>query len=257
MIFSQRAECLSGNTGGRLHTRTHQGNLGNVFVHQSGGTELLNQGINGFQCLLFLRTREGEGNVRLAIVCGVLDDHVNRNIVARKDREQLSCHTNFIGKATKRDLHFGRIVCNAGNYCLFHGRNNLLDKRSLCIRESRAGMDYNMVFTSEFNCARLQNASTTAGKLKHIVVRNTVELLSAWAYTRVGRVNAFYVGIDLAHIGTNATRKGNCRGVRTATTKRGDVAIGGNALEAGNDHDCARIKSTANSVGINVFDFCT
>ncbi len=115
-------------------------------------------------------------------------------------------------------------------------------------------MDNNLVLAGELDGARLKHAGTAAGKLEHVVVRDAVELLGAGGHTRVGRVDALYVGIDLAHIGTDAAGKGHSRGVGAATAQRGDVAIRGNALETRDHHDSAGIKGLADAIGVDVFD---
>ncbi len=120
VVFGQGGKRLCRNAGGGLHAGANQGNLRDVVVGKDGGAVLGYQGIHRFESLFLLTAGERERDVRLAVAGGVLDDHVHGNVVAGKDAEQLGSHANLVGKATQRDLHLGRVVCDTGNDCLFH-----------------------------------------------------------------------------------------------------------------------------------------
>ena len=64
-----------------------------------------------------------------------------------------------------------------------------------------------------------------------------MELAGLRNHPRVGRVDAFDVGVDLADL--RSERRGECDGgrVRTAAAEGRDVLIGGHSLKAGDEHD--------------------
>ena len=60
---------------------------------------------------------------------------------------------------------------------------------------------------------------------------------------RVGGVYAIDVGINLADVGFNRSSDGDGGEIGTATTEGGDLAIGGDALESGDDDDFTFIEA--------------
>ena len=112
-------------------------------------------------------------------------------------------------------------------------------------------MDDHVVLASELDGAHLQDAGAGAGKLQHVVVVDDVELLRARADARVGGVDAVHVGVDLAHVGVQAVRHGHSRGVGAAAAERGYVAIGVDALEAGDDGDGAALERIAHALAVH------
>ena len=115
-------------------------------------------------------------------------------------------------------------------------------------------MNDHLVLARELHGAHLQHAGTGAGQLKHVVVGDDVELLGARAHARVGRVHAVHVGVDLAHVGVQAVRHRHRRGVGAAATKRGDVAVGVDALEPGHYRDNAPVQSLHDALVVHLHD---
>ena len=88
---------------------------------------------------------------------------------------------------------------------------------------------------------RPQREHTAAGgsHLEHLVERDVRELARRRDDARVGGVDAFDVGVDLAHVGAERGGERDRGGIRPAPTRRGDVAGRRHTLEAGDDRDPA------------------
>ena len=74
-----------------------------------------------------------------------------------------------------------------------------------------------------------------------------VQLARVGDDARVGRVHALDVGVDLAHVGAERGRERDRGRVGAAAAERRDVVVGGDALEAGDDHDLAGLERLAHA----------
>ena len=93
----------------------------------------------------------------------------------------------------------------------------------------------------------MHHAGTQAGQFEHLVIAQLVQSLGTFHQSRIGRVDAIHVGVDLAACGTEHGGQGHGGGIAAATTERGNVLVLVNPLEAGSDHDIAVIQQLFNT----------
>ena len=252
VVLAEGLERLGGDAGAGLHARAHDADLGDVLVdHVFARVDVGKDALHRLAGALLVGARAGEADVGDAVLGHVLDDHVHAHLVARQGAEQLGGDAGHVGHAADGDLHFRRVVCDAGDDGFLHHVGFLLDIGALGVGERRAGMDDHVVLAGELDGAHLQDAGAGAGELQHVLVVDDVELLRARADARVGGVDAVHVGVDLAHVGVQAVRHSDRRGVGAAATERGDIAVGVNALEAGNDGDGAALERIAHALAVH------
>ena len=115
-------------------------------------------------------------------------------------------------------------------------------------------MDDDVECARELDGAHLQHAGAGAGKLQHVLIGDLVELLGARADARIGGVDAVDVGVDLAHVGSDAPGHRDRRGVGAAAAERGDVAGGVDALEAGDHGDVAAREGVHDALVVDLHD---
>ena len=106
----------------------------------------------------------------------------------------------------------------------------------------------------ELDRPQREHAAAGRGHLEHLVERDARELPRARDDARVGGVDAFDVGVDLAHVGAERGRQRDRGGVGAAAAERGDVLARRHALEAGDDRDLARRERLADAVGPDLDD---
>ncbi len=100
-------------------------------------------------------------------------------------------------------------------------------------------MKLDPALASVLHGAQLQDACAGPRHLQHLLVGDRVKLARRGHDPRVGRVDARDVGVDLADLGPQRGRQGHGRRVGAASTERGDIVRGGDALEPGHDHHVA------------------
>ena len=91
----------------------------------------------------------------------------------------------------------------------------------------------------ELDRAHLQHARPARRHLEHLLVGDAVDLARVGHDARIGGEDAVDVGVDLADVGADAGGDRDGGGVRAAAAERGDLAVGRDALEAGDDDDLA------------------
>ena len=91
-------------------------------------------------------------------------------------------------------------------------------------------------------------------QLQHLLVGDEVQLAGLGHDARVGGVDAVHVGVDLADLGAQGGRQSHRGGVGAAAAQRGHVLVGGDALEAGDQHDLVLVEGLADAVGPDVED---
>ena len=115
-------------------------------------------------------------------------------------------------------------------------------------------MDIDIVFLGKLHGANLQNLCSEAGQFQHFVVGNLFDLPGIGANIRIGRIDSVHIGEDFADIGLQTGSKGNCRCIRTAATKRGDISILVNPLESRHYEDGAVLQICSHLPVVNAFN---
>ena len=100
----------------------------------------------------------------------------------------------------------------------------------------------------------MQHLCTQRCQLQHLIIGDGVQLLGILYDTRIGSVNAVYVGVNLAEIRAERCCNGNCGGVRAAAAERSHVAHLVNALETCNNNDAAVIQLCLEALACDTLD---
>ena len=88
---------------------------------------------------------------------------------------------------------------------------------------------------SVFHAAQRQHLGTAGGHFQNGFVADGRNATSGGHDARVGGEDAVHVGVNLANVGTKGHGERHGGGVGTATAERGGIALGVDALEAGDD----------------------
>ncbi len=142
--------------------------------------------------------------------------------------------------AAHGDLGLVPRIGDAGHDFLFHdlvlvhhqGATRAFLRRVL---ERGQHLDPHVLLHRQFHAARLQHAGADRGELQHLLVGDLIQLAGPGNDSRVGRVDAVDVGVDVAAVGLQRRRQRHRRGVGPAAAQRGDPVVRADALEAGHD----------------------
>ena len=86
-------------------------------------------------------------------------------------------------------------------------------------------MDGYIIFLAELDGTRVHYPRAQRGQFQHLVVTYPVHLMSLRYDPRVGGIDAIDIGINLAHLRSHRRSQGHSRGIRTAATEGGNVAV--------------------------------
>ena len=103
-------------------------------------------------------------------------------------------------------------------------------------------------FLGKLDRAALHYLAAAAGHFEHLIVADLGDLGGDLHDAWVAGVDTIHVGKNLAQVGFHSGSHGDGGEVAAATAQRGDVAIGGLALEACDDHYMAIIKHLMHGV---------
>ncbi len=184
----------------------------------------------------------------------VLDDHVDIDSGVRERPEHAPRYARLVGNAEDGHLGLPGVVCDAGHDCLFEHVFLLDDPRALFGGEGGADVELDPVVASVLDGAQHQHACSGGGQLEHLLVRDRVELANARDDPRVGGEDALDVGIDLAHVCVERGCERDGRGIGAAAAERRHVAVGGDALEAGDDRDLASLERLVHAAAPHLDD---
>ena len=107
-------------------------------------------------------------------------------------------------------------------------------------------------YSTERSCSTPRPGSR---HLEHLLEGDPRQLAGLGDDPRVGAVDAGDVGVDLADAGAKRRGEGDGGGVGAAAAERGDVAaVGGDALEAGDEDDPVLLQRLGDAVGADVDD---
>ena len=81
-----------------------------------------------------------------------------------------------------------------------------------------------MILTCKFDGADLQNLGAETGQFQHLFKGDALKQARVFHYPRIGSVNSFHIGINLALICFQSRRQGNGRGIRSSPAKGSNAA---------------------------------
>ena len=190
----------------------------------------------------------------MAVFGDVLDDHVDGDVGVCKRAEDSRRDALGVGHVADGELCFRGIVGNAGDQCFLHVGLVLLHEGARLVVERGAAVDSDSVLAGELDAALVQDTCAGSCHLEHLLVGDDVDLLGLGGNAGVGTVNAVDIGVDLANVGMDARGDGHGCGVRAASAERGDVAVGIDALEAGDDDDLVLLEGLLDALGVDLAD---
>jgi len=103
-------------------------------------------------------------------------------------------------------------------------------------------MYVHVIFFSKFHRTDLQHLGTKTGQFEHLVIRNFFNFACFLTDVGVSSVDTVNVGVDLTDISLERSSNGNGRGIGTAPTKRGYIAISINPLKTGQNNNGSLFK---------------
>ncbi len=191
---------------------------------------------------------DGEADVGGVVVHHVLDDVVDDDVGRGDVAEDLGGDAGPIGHVLDGDA----------DQVLLQGRaryDDVFHVRSLRDDPGAFGLSFwllrtckrHVVLLGKLHRPRLQHRCAQAGQLEHFVVADAVDLARVFHDPRVGGVDAVDVGVVLADVGLEHRAEGDQRRIAAAAAQRGEIALGRDALEAGDDDDLARRRAARRS----------
>ncbi len=165
----------------------------------------------------------------------VLDDHVDVDARFSKRPEDRGGDARPVRHLEQRDLGLVARIGDAADDLLFHDFLLAADERAGRIFQTGQHLQPHPVLHRELDRARLKHLGAERGELKHLLVRDLVDLPRAPLDPRVRGVDAVHVGVDVAALGLERRGEGHGRGVRAAAAERRDAPVGAEPLEARDD----------------------
>ena len=194
-----------------------------------------------------------EAQVGAPVVRDVLHDHVDVDPLGGHGLEDRGGDPGAVGHLVEGDLGLLDVQRDpADQGALEHGvlllRGGVVgavgtvDPRSRLLAEGVPNVDADTVPSSVLHTPELEDPRARGGELEHLLVGDPVDLAGVGVGPRVGREDAVDIGVDLADVRPEGGRHGDRGGVRATAAERRDVVLGRQALEAGEDHDVARVE---------------
>src|SRR5207249_81724 len=213
--------------------------------------------VDGLQNLRGLRGFVGgdrEADVGEPFFTDVLDDHVDVDVAVGDRLENLGGDAGLVGHAGDGDFGLVFVHRDAADDDVFHFLSFFFHDSPRIVVETAADFKHDAELFGELDRAGLHDLRAERGQLEHLVVGNFVELAGVGHETRVGRVDAVHVGVNLADIGFHGGGNGDGAEVAAAPAQGRDVAFGRDALKPGNDDGVARVEQLVDFLGCDVGD---
>ena len=183
--------------------------------------------------------RGGDGEGHLA--WRPLRDHVVIDPRPGERAEDRRRRAGRLGQAAEGQARLVLVVGDAGDQLAFHGiflqRVLAHDQGAGPILERGEHLQRQIVAHREADRAGLQHLGADRSELEHFLIGDDRQLARARHDPGIGGVDAVDVGVDVAAVGVHRRGDGDGRRVGAAPAQRGEAAVGGDALEAGNDRD--------------------
>ena len=266
--FGEGLEHRRGDPGVAFHSDADDTDLGDMRVRDDPEeADLALLGLEHRQAARQIGARHGKRDVGLAFVLGdVLDDHVDVDAGGRQWPEDVCDRARPIGYPGQRDLGFVLVVRDAGDQLAFHivsfhfcvaddhRSGNAVGRGCVVVDERGQHLNAHAFLHRQPDRPRLKHFGSDAGELEHFFVSDGLELARLGDDPWVGGIDPVDIGIDIAAIGLDGGGDGDGGSVRAATTQRGQAAIVGQALKAGDDRDLATGHRGDQRLGGNVVD---
>ena len=255
---AERGEDLGRDAGVRLHARADDGHLAHRRVVVDGADAHL--AATGSSASRATRT-SARGTVNDMSAAAPSDSGSFWMIMSTLTLASASAvkmrpgDAGMVGHAEQRDARLVGGVRHGGDQGAFHRLLFSDHEGPGRLGERRAAVDAHAVRARVLDGAQLQHAGAGGGHLEHLLEGDD---RAACAHSRrcADRPSSTpgHVRVDLAHVRLHGGGEGDRRGVRPAAAQRRDVARGGDALEAGHEHDQVLLERLADAVGAHVED---
>ena len=196
---------------------------------------------------------DGEGDVLRAAAAGGLQDDIDVDLLRRKFREQVERNAGFVFQSEDGKAGHIAVFGDASDEHLLHF-GNLLNHGTGDGIEAGKDFQFHVVFLRHFDGTVVQDLGAEGGEFQHFVVGDLFEFLRVLDLPRVGGVDAFDIGEDLALVGVERRRQSDSGGVGTAAAEGRDVVIFVEPLETGHDDDLVLVELGVDAVGVDLLD---
>src|SRR5271169_3962718 len=228
----------------RAHADAHQGNLADAVVAYdlARGKPLPGLALEHVERLLVLSPINGERKVGVTRCADVLHDHVHVDVGSGNGPEDRIGYAGTVFDPHERNFRLVAVEGDAGDDGLFHGLvllecNERTGRGARRIVERRQHAKFDLVFAGELDRAQLQNLGPQARHFEHFLEGHALESPRLGNDAWIRGIDAVDIGVDLTLVGFQCGGERDTRGIRAATAQRRDIALGVDALEAGNDHN--------------------
>ena len=237
-----------------LHTGTHDGDLcaGGVHAHIIEVCALLQRAHGQIRFTL----RAGKADVLLAVAAGGLQDDVHVDVLLGQQAEDLEAHARLIGNVQNRDNSNISVLCDTLDQHTFHVFCNLLDHRTGHGIQAGEHLQLHIILLRQLHAAVVQHLCAQRCQFQHLVKGDLLQLTGVAHLARVGRVNAFHIGKDLAAVCVQGCCNGNCAGVGAAAAQSGDVVQLVQPLEASHNNNTVALQLRGDTLGLQTADAC-
>ena len=184
----------------------------------------------------------------------ILDDHVHVNGGLGQGVKNAGGSAGLVWQAPHGDLGLILVERDAADDDVLHAGSFFFHDGTGIVVETGTDFEDDVELLGELDRAQLHHLGSSARHLKHLIVGDLGNLAGRWDQTRIGRVDAIDICVNLAEVGLQRSGQGDGRQIRTPTTQSGDVAVAGATLETGHDHHVAFVESLVNLVGRDVLD---
>ena len=183
--------------------------------------------------------------------CTMVSTLTMRSARARNSRAAMP---GLVGDAGDGHLRLRGVVGDGGDDGLFHGRILLDDPGAGLPGEAGTDVQRHVVVAGELHRAQGQDPPAAGGDVEHLLEADPGQAAGLGHDARVGAEDAGHVGVDLAGVRAERGGQGDGGGVGAAPPERGDVALGGHPLEAGDHRDPVLGQRGAEAVALDLDD---
>ena len=214
----------------------------------------MQQAIDDGPDVLQVAVLDGEADVGGVVVHHVLDDVVDDDVGRGDVAEDLGGDAGPVRDGFDRDADQVFFQGRAGYDDVFHVGCLRDDPGAFVVVLAVADVNRDVVLLGKLDGPGLQDRRAQAGQFQHFIVADAVDLPGVFDDPRVGRVDAVHVGVIFADVGLQHRADRHQRGVAAAAAEGGEIAIGRDALEAGDDDDLAGIQLLEDALLVDGLD---
>ena len=197
--------------------------------------------------------RDGEGDVLGAATARGLQDDIDVDFLRSKFREQVECDAGLVFQSEDGKAGDIAVFGDASDEHLLHF-GDLLNHGTGDGIEAGKDFQFDVVFLRHFDGTVVQDLGAEGGEFQHFVVGDLFEFLGVRDLPRVGGVDAFDIGEDLAFVGVERGCQSDSGGVGTAAAEGRDVIIFVEPLKAGHNDDLVLVELGVDAVDVDLLD---